>query len=76
MRIVWTTTDDAMPRWTGWTVDGWEMYANEHCCVVHGLDVEGGAVSVMDPLKGDRRMDIGAFNRIWTACGSMAVAIY
>lgn len=74
--IVWTTTDDAPPVWTGWTVDGWEMYANEHCVVVHGIDISDGSVSVMDPLKGDRRMAIGAFNEIWTACGSMAVAIY
>lgn len=74
--IVWTTTDDAPPVWTGWTVDGWEMYANEHCVVVHGIDISDGSISVMDPLKGDRLMSADVFEEIWTACGSMAVAIY
>ena len=72
--IVWATTDDALPRWTEWEVDGWRMYANEHCAVLHGL--EDGIASVMDPLKGDRRISADVFEEIWTACGSMAIAIY
>ena len=72
--IVWTTTDDALPRWTEWEVDGWRMYANEHCAVLHGL--EDGVAYVMDPLKGDRRISADVFEEIWTSCGSMAVAIY
>lgn len=71
--IVWVTTDDSLPVWTGWVVDGYEMYANEHCVVVHGIDGEG--VRIMDSLKGDRVMDTGVFNEIWQACGAMGVAI-
>lgn len=71
--IAWVTTDDAPPEWTGWVVDGYEMYANEHCVVVYDLSDDG--VSIMDPLHGDRLMDTAEFNEIWTACGSMAVRI-
>ena len=73
LAICWFTTDYAYPRWSGWTVGDWEMYANEHAIVVY--DVSGGNVCAMDPLQGLVAMSAGTFDDIWTACGSMAVEI-
>lgn len=71
--LCWFTTDYAQPRWTGWWVGDWQMYANEHCILVYGI--AGGTVYAMDPLRGKVAMDVSTFNGVWTACGSMAVEI-
>ena len=71
--IAWTTTDMQPPVWSGWEVDGWPMYANEHCVVLCGS--AGGVVRVMDPLHGFVTVDEGSFRDVWEACGSMAVCI-
>ena len=73
LAICWVTTDYAAPRWTGWRVGDWEMYANEHAVLVHR--VTGGEVTAMDPLRGRVAMARSAFEEIWTACGSMAVVM-
>lgn len=71
--MVWTTTDFKSPVWSGWDVDGWPMYANEHCVVVYGQD--GSTLYVSDPLEGLITRPMGEFARIWEQCGSMAVAL-
>lgn len=72
--IIWYTTDLEPPRWTGWKVDGWEMYANEHVAVVYHM--AGDMLYISDPIRGLTAMEVGEFNELWEACGSMGVAVY
>lgn len=71
--IAWTTTDGGMPVWSGWEVEGWPMYANEHCIVVYGI--RDGEVLCSDPLRGLTSAPLGEWYAVWDACGQMAVAI-
>lgn len=71
--VAWVTTDMEPPVWSGWEVDGWPMYANEHCVVVYGLC--DGDVLVSDPLRGLVSIPLGEWYAVWDSCGMMAVAI-
>ncbi len=71
--IAWTTTDMQPPAWSGWEVDGWPMYANEHCVVVYGIG--SGDMLASDPLRGLVAVPIGEWYAVWDECGQMAVAI-
>ena len=62
-----------MPVWSGWEVEGWPMYANEHCIVVYGI--RDGEVLCSDPLRGLTSAPLGEWYAVWDACGQMAVAI-
>lgn len=71
--IIWYTVDGQSPRWTGWIINGYEMYANEHCAVIY--DIEGDAVKLSDPTYGMTEMNYNDFESVWNECGSMAVVI-
>lgn len=71
--VAWVTTDMESPVWSGWEVDGWPMYANEHCVVVYGLS--NGDVLVSDPLRGLVPIPLGEWYAVWDSCGQMAVSI-
>lgn len=71
--LLWITTDDQYPDWSGITVGDWEMYTNEHCVVMYGFDDD--EVLLMDPLQGYRSVDLDALQDLWESCGSMAVVI-
>ena len=71
--IAWVTTDMQQPAWSGWEVDGWPMYANEHCVAVYGICE--GDVLVSDPLRGLVSIPLGEWFSVWDSCGRMAVAI-
>lgn len=72
--IIWYTTDHESPRWTSWEVDGYYMYENEHCAVVYFMS--NGTLYISDSLEGLISMEVSEFNKLWEACGSMAVAMY
>lgn len=72
--LVWTTMYMADPAFTGYERDGWRWYSNEHCVVLYGVD--GEDVLVSDPLEGLVRRDAAQFQRLYEACGSMAMALY
>lgn len=72
--MMWCTTDYAYPYYLDiWEIDGYYMYANEHCVVLYGVDEEN--VYVSDPLQGLISYPKEEFERIWVLCGSMAVIL-
>ncbi len=73
LAIAWITTDMEPPRFTGWALGKWLMYANEHCAVVY--DMGDGKIFLQDPLHGDVSYPIEDFLEVWEACGSMVVTI-
>lgn len=76
---VWFTQDYQDPRMNEsftWTLPSGERYVpygNLHCLVLAG--VEGGDCLLADPLSGSTRVDKDAFERIYTAMGSRALAV-
>ena len=73
--LVWTTMYGAEPAFTGQTFEGREWYSNEHCVVLYGIDPDTGALSVSDSLEGLVTRDAASFERLYEACGSMALVI-
>lgn len=71
--LTWTTEGLANPVRTGTAKDGLQWYRPEHCVVVHGF--EGEEVLVSDPLAGLVRRDRAAFERVYDACGKLAVFV-
>ena len=69
--MCWVTVGYHWPIWSDWEVDGWRMYANEHCVVLYGL--EDGKAKVSDPLEGMIEVDAEQFRDVWERCGGMAV---
>lgn len=69
--MCWVTVGYHWPIWSDWEVDGWPMYANEHCVVLYGL--EDGKAKVSDPLEGMIDVDAERFRDVWERCGGMAV---
>ena len=76
---VWFTQDYQDPRrnenftWTLPSGERYVPYGNLHCLVLAG--VEGGDCLLADPLAGSTRVDKDAFERIYTAMGSQALAV-
>lgn len=76
---VWFTQDYQDPRrnenftWTLPSGERYVPYGNLHCLVLAG--VEGGDCLLADPLSGSTRVDKDAFERIYTAMGSQALAV-
>lgn len=71
--LVWTTSDQAAPRYSGEVREGFPWYFNEHCVVLYGID--GDRVLVSDPIDGLIARDAAAFQSLYETCGSMAVAV-
>lgn len=71
--IVWSTVDMVDPAFTGAYLGRYAWYSQEHCVVLYGT--QDDSVLVCDPLEGLVTRDAQEFERIWEACGSMAVLI-
>ena len=77
--IVWSTIDlMIMPTEYVWdTVDGEEMWFNglQHCMVIYGYDFDEGTLSVADPLAGNVKYEMSAFDETYKLMGNQAVLI-
>ena len=77
--IVWSTIDlMVMPTEYFWeTNDGEEMWFNglQHCMVIYGYDLDERTLSVADPLAGNVKYAMEAFNDTYQLMGNQAVLI-
>ena len=72
--MVWSTLYLDEPMWSGIYEGDLQWYDNEHCVVVYGI--EGDKVLVSDSIDGMVERDRAEFERIYDACGRMAMAVY
>lgn len=71
--LVWSTMYFAEPTFTGSVAGPYFTYYNEHCVVLYG--VSDDVVLVSDPLEGLVERDRETFERLYEACGSLAVVV-
>lgn len=71
--LVWTTMYGTEPAFSGFEIDGYPWYHNEHCVVV--CAAADNSVLVMDPLEGYVVRDATRFAALYQSCGSYAVTI-
>lgn len=77
--IAWCTIDLAEPQACydeAW-LDGvrYRLYANSHCVVVSGYDLDASVVYVSDPLAGQVSCDMETFASRYYALGAQAVVV-
>lgn len=77
--IVWSTIgleDAGTPYASQWSSGVlYNLYANSHCVVLSGYDIEQGTLTVADPLEGISVYDMGLFAQRFEQLGSQAVVI-
>ena len=71
--LVWSTMYFTEPTFTGSSVGPYLTYYNEHCVVLYGFTED--VVYVSDPLEGLVERDRAEFQRLYEACGALAVVI-
>lgn len=72
--MVWSTLYLDEPMWADIYEGTLQWYDNEHCVVVYGVNDD--TILVSDPIDGMVERDRAEFERIYNACGCMALAIY
>lgn len=75
---VWYTVDDKKPEYgkASYTTPSGKqepLYSNLHCVVVNG--VGRGMVSIIDPIRGQRAVNIVEFTKLYMQMGQRAVVI-
>lgn len=71
--MVWTTIDLAEPQGPIKTQGAYSMYYPSHCVTV--IDISGGTVKTIDPLKGFADYPLEQFERVYEQVGAQAVYI-
>lgn len=76
--LVWNTMYLEQSYLTAkWNIDGEEIQwrANEHCVVLTGYDINGGTVTIADPLRGTVNCNLSTFVSRYKDIQSQAVVV-
>ena len=78
--LVWTTIDYKKARFFGtereYSGKTYSMASNLHCTVLKGYDTNKQTVTLLDPITGEKTLNIDTFIEIYDSMYQQAVVIY